>query len=91
MKTNAAVAESWSKGEKADSKHLHTDGNEIFSYGLKIGFTANNKKIVINYMGKNAYSQTTSHHVSMAKMYADEVIDPNVYKDKYLLQNEVKQ
>ena len=77
--TNRAVVENWSKGKKGKSRHLSTDGMNLFSYTTKIGFTGEDGyKYVYNYTAHKArnwlgcqvdgryISATTSHHVSMA-------------------------
>ena len=46
---NENVVINWSGGNKAKSKNLKSDGNLLFSYGLLIGYTMNNKKIVIDF------------------------------------------
>jgi len=75
--TNRQVVEAWGRGIPAHSNHLMTDGAGLFSYNMVIGKNGKNgKKLVLNVMGKNFYSMTTSHHVGLAKMVADEVIEP---------------
>ena len=54
--------------------HMSTDGNNLFSYGLRIGETIEGNlgvpiKVVYDYTAKSGrfYSQTTSQHVGLAK------------------------
>jgi hypothetical protein len=77
--TNTRVAENWRNGRAGNSKHLHTDGKSLYSYALEIGFTdlKSGEKIVKNYMsGGKFISMTTSQHVSIAKSFADKVVNP---------------
>ena len=78
---NENVVINWSEGNKAKSKNLKSDGNLLFSYDLLIGYTNNNKKIVIDFTAKGKYfiSATTSRHVSLAKYYSNNVITVNKY------------
>ena len=78
---NENVIINWKKGNKAKSKNLKTDGNFLFSYDLLIGYTMNNKKIVIDFTAYGNYfiSMTTSCHVWRAKRYSDQVITVNKY------------
>ena len=78
VSSNREVVERWRKGKVGNSKHLHTDGENLFSYRLLIGYTEHDdnlcKKIVKDYTAEHFISQTTSHHVSIAKGYADKVM-----------------
>lgn len=67
--TNRGVALLWENDQPAHSGHMTTDGRDIYSYALRIGFTdPNGRKVVFNYRGGRPYSVsvTTSHHVSEA-------------------------
>lgn len=62
---------------------MSTDGQDLFSYSLKIGYTDPEKaanKTVIDYTGKNMWSVTTSCHVGLAKRVADQVVQPSELK-----------
>ena len=74
---NKDVAKSWSQGIPAGSDNFHTNGNELFSYRLKIGYTNDSgEKIAILYCApKNFVSQTTSKHVGLACQFADATIE----------------
>lgn len=77
--TNKRVVENWRNGREGDAMNLHTDGKSLYSYALEIGFTdlKSGEKIVKNYMsGGKFISMTTSHHVSIAKIFADKVVNP---------------
>ncbi len=78
---NENVIINWSEGNKAKSKNLKSDGNLLFSYDLLIGYTMNNKKIVIDFTASANYfiSMTTSRHVSLAKYYSDQTITVSKY------------
>lgn len=75
---NNEVGRAWAAGKAANAGNLSTNGNEIYSYALKIGYTLGGKKIAIDYSktGGKYFSQTTSHHVSIAKRNADKVVAP---------------
>ena len=75
---NHLVPQYWAEGKEA-SNHtgcFHTDGTQLFSYGLLIGDTCEKtgSKVLRDYTagGKWGYqSQTTSCHVGRARMHAD--------------------
>ena len=66
----------WSLGAPHKTVTLRTDGDCIFSYGLKIGYTERGNKMLINYTarGNNYVSHTTSTHVNKAHAFADKMI-----------------
>ena len=55
-----------------------TDGLNLYSYNLRIGYTENGKKVAVNHTaaGGSFYSMTTSKHVSYAKGVADVIETP---------------
>lgn len=62
---------------KSGNGNLHTDGGRLWSYNLLIGKTELGSKIVLDYMAPNNFvSNTTSHHVSLAKRWADKIEEP---------------
>ena len=76
---NSDVVKNWRFDAPAAAGNLFTDGQSLFSYRLKIGFTtpAGVKVVVDHTAGSNSfYSMTTSKHVNMAKRRADEVMHP---------------
>ena len=74
---NRSVAESWSRGQAANSHtgNFWTDGQKLYSYRLLIGDTsASGLKVLRNYTAQGSHgfsSQTTSCHVGYAKPHAD--------------------
>ena len=78
MADNNEIGKAWAAGKAAHAANFSTDGNDIYSYQLKIGHTYGGKKIAIDYTksGGQYFSQTTSKHVSIAKRNADKVIPP---------------
>ena len=77
--TNQGVINAWKEYRSGNAGHLHTNGNLLFSYGLEIGYKGNNGELfVIDYTsrGGSFYSQTTSHHVSLACRVADFIVNP---------------
>lgn len=79
MATNAQVVKAWAKGRRAKSSNgnLSTDGKDLFSYRMRIGRTLEHEfKQALNVSGRYSYSLTTSKHVSLARGYAHEIINP---------------
>ena len=80
--TNMNVIYSWDGGRPARSHNgnLYTDGENLFSYNLKIGITVRGEKIALDYTAPaNSFrSMTTSNHVGKAKRHADTVMHPKV-------------
>lgn len=81
---NSQVAKFWHASVAASSRNgnYHTDGLDLFSYNRKIGFTnGSGQKVVINYTnapGGEFVSSTTSHHVNLARFYADILEDVEI-------------
>ena len=82
---NHNVIKSWIRGFPAQNfgsegiTTLSTDGRDLFSYKLKIGYTTEKGNKVVklyNAKGNNFKSMTTSRHVSMATVQADKTIIP---------------
>ena len=75
---NAQVAECWGRNQPATAGNLRTDGDELYSYGLLIGYTTpKGTKVALNYTASGKYySQTTSCHVGLAARNADELMHP---------------
>ena len=70
--TNDSVISSWANSRTANSHtgNLRTDGSNLWSYNLLIGYTdERGRKVAKDYMASsgNFYSRTTSNHVSKAK------------------------
>ena len=65
---NKQVAQLFISGNSGRAGRLWTDGNDLFSYGLKIGETRGAQKVVFNYTRSGHFkSQTTSTHVRLAE------------------------
>ena len=75
---NAQVAECWGRNQPASAGNLSTDGDDLWSYNLLIGYTTpKGRKVVIDYTASGRYySQTTSCHVNLAARSADEIMHP---------------
>jgi hypothetical protein len=85
MRTNnRGVFRAWSCGQEAHSNNsnLTTNGADLYSYGLKIGVTADRAKIVGDFTspGGRFASVTTSTHVNGAKTVADDVWHPATFQ-----------
>lgn len=76
--TNLEVAKAWSRGKRGKSLNMRTDGQDLYSYALRIGFTHEGLKYVILYnRGGKFVSQTTSQHVSYARQVANKEVYPS--------------
>jgi hypothetical protein len=78
-KRNEQVVNAWANSESArNGRHsLHTDGKNLYSYNLLIGFTSENgNKVALEHRSPHFVSQTTSCHVGIAVTYADASIHP---------------
>ena len=65
---NSKVIEAFMYGYEGKAGNLFTDGQDLYSYNLKIGETRGTQKVVFNYTAKGEYqSQTTSNHVNATK------------------------
>ncbi len=76
---NEDVAYAWAHGRKASAANLSTDGRNLYSYNLLIGYTNGvGDSVARDYTasGGGFYSVTTSTHVGHAKRYADRVEAP---------------
>jgi hypothetical protein len=64
------------KDHKNDKYTFNTDGKNLYSNDLLIGFTRNDKKIIYDYTASNNkfISYTCSRHINMAKKYCDIII-----------------
>lgn len=89
---NSEVIKAWHDGKKAGLSHLSTNGKDLYSYGLCIGFRGEDGlRYVFNYTAHSDtdwrgdkvephfISNTTSKHVSMARGNAFAVQAPNNY------------
>ena len=66
----------WVNGQsgRTPNRSLTTDGKDLYSYKLKIGYTNEyGQKVILNYTTQynNFVSTTTSRHVNLASYYAD--------------------
>ena len=81
---NKNVAINWTFGIPSQSNNgqFSTDGKNLFSYSQLVGITlADGTKIALNYMRRGGgyyISNTTSQHVSLASVRADQVMNPEV-------------
>ena len=85
---NEQVVMAWRAGRAASSStgNLSTDGKNLYSYNLVIGYTQpfelDGDKVAILYRGKDNVSQTTACHVGLACRYADADTEPaSMYVD----------
>ena len=76
-RNQVAVLSCWSLGASHKTPTLKTDGQNLFSYALKIGLTESNTKVLKDYTAPaGAFStHTTSLHVNKARKYADKIIN----------------
>ena len=85
--STANVARRWANGQIARNHNnvFRTDGDSLFSYNTKIGFTTlEGRKVLVEYTARtgNFLSMTTSgKHISPARRFADEIMHPTVYEN----------
>ena len=83
--TNEAVIIHWlnnikhnslKKDSKTDKYIFYTDGLNLYSNDILIGFTRNNKKAIYDYTASNNkfISYTCSRHINTTKKYCDIII-----------------
>ena len=90
---NEEVLDKWKDGENAVSHTgaLCTDGTSLFSYKLKIGHRSRSGVTIIGDFtspGGEWTSMTTSCHVGKARVIADHVMHPAVFKNSEFIPNE---
>lgn len=76
---NNDVARSWAHGRAARAANFWTDGRDLYSYNLKIGYTDDTgASVALDYTAPVGWFQsvTTSRHVSYARRYADRIETP---------------
>ena len=80
---NSQIVSFWHSGASAKSKNgnFRTDGIDLYSYKLRIGYTDGyGQKVLYNYTSEpngRYVSSTTTSHVNLAKFYADILVDFN--------------
>ena len=64
------------KDHKTDKYIFNTDGENLYSNDILIGFTRNNKKVIYDYTANNNkfISYTCSRHINTAKKYCDIIL-----------------
>ena len=90
---NELVLDKWKDGEAAASHNgaLHTDGTSLFSYKLKIGHRSRSGVTIVGDFTAPSggfASMTTSCHVGKARVIADHVMHPVVFKNSEFKQDE---
>jgi len=83
---NIDIITEWISNRPYSKRHkaLSTDGANLFSYSLKIGYTnEQGKKVAIDYTSTGGYmrSMTTSQHVGLAKGKCDLIRNPCLEDD----------
>ena len=83
---NELVIDAWTRGVKADSHTgaLRTDGVNLYSYNLRIGYRARTGATILgDYTspGGGFHSMTTSQHVGKARAIACHVMHPAVFEN----------
>jgi hypothetical protein len=64
------VAQAWRAGHSASGANVFTDGSRVYSYGHRVGYTADDGTLVAY---DCHYSQTTAKHCSAFKAVAGRV------------------
>ena len=85
VRNNTVIAR-WARGESANSHTgaLHTDGRDLFSYNVRIGYRSRSGACVLGDFtspGGSFQSMTTSCHVGKARHVADHIMHPAVFKN----------
>jgi hypothetical protein len=83
---NNTVIVRWARGESANSHTgaLHTDGSDLFSYNVRIGYRSRSGACVLGDFtspGGSFQSMTTSCHVGKARHVADHIMHPVVFEN----------
>ena len=83
---NELVIEAWLDGIAADSHTgaLRSDGVNLYSYNLRIGYRARSGSTVVGDFtspGGSFQSMTTSQHVGKVRWRADHVMHPAVFQN----------
>lgn len=85
---NLDIINKWIAGIAYSNKRINmsTDGDNLYSYRLKIGITLNSKKIVLMANAKTkSYGRTTAQHCGLAKRTAGRsisILDADAYTQK---------
>ena len=75
MKNKEAI-QSFIRGHQGQAGRIWTDGQDLYSYGQKIGETRGAQKVVFNYTVSGEYrSKTTSVHVKLAERCGAKLIE----------------
>lgn len=80
---NRDVVDAWKSGKAAESValSLSTNGRDLYSYALKIGYTSERgDKVLILYTGDHSVTTTTSRHVRTAMRVANILVTPEALK-----------
>ena len=79
---NTEVPYYWTRNQAAHSnnKQFTTDGQNLYSYNLRIGATIDGQKILFDFTAPAGHmvSSTTSCHVGKARRWADQLMDVDV-------------
>ena len=76
-RSNKAVVYHWLNNRDHSSLNMSTDGNDLYSYAMIIGYTnETGEKVLKDRTAKNDWfvSSTTSCHVGLARPYADTIL-----------------
>ena len=85
--TNEHVAIRWFRNQSATNHGgtMSTDGNDLYSYSLLIGFTTEQgTKILLDYTARAGHFQsmtTSTKHISPTRYIAHEVMNPSVLQN----------
>ncbi len=90
---NDLVLAEWKKGKTASSHTgaLCTNGRDLFSYNLRIGYRSRSGTCVLGDFtspGGKFQSMTTSCHVGKARHVADHIMHPAVFENSEFIDYE---
>ena len=89
--TNEYVAIRWFRNQTARNHGgtMGTDGNDLYSYNLLIGFTTEQgTKILLDYTARAGHFRsmtTSSKHISQARYVAHQVMNPSILENTDIL------
>ena len=78
--SNEKLVKLWVAGIWGRSNRMISFGDNLYSYALLIGYTnREGEKVALDYTAGSGHykSNTTSHHVALAKQYADKTEVPS--------------
>jgi hypothetical protein len=73
---NSDVVNAWKNGQSAQGLSLHTDGQNLYSDRLLIGFSGGIKRATKRVIDYQTVSKATTRHVNVAKTMGVKPVSP---------------